>query len=84
VVTSRIAAGGVDAEPGAHLLVADSPSEQAAAIITVLESPNERQRLARAGRERMLSHHSWTKSMARLDGIVERCVSKFNRQVQAA
>ena len=84
VVTSRIAAGGVDAEPGAHLLVADSASEQAAAIVTILESPDERQRLARAGRERMLSHHSWTKSMTRLDGIVERCVRKFNRQVQAA
>ena len=84
VVTSRIAAGGVDAEPGIHFLVADSPSEQAEAIATVLESPDERQRLAVAGRERMLSHHSWTKSMDRLDGIVERCIGKFNGRLGTA
>ena len=45
-----------------------------AAILCVLEDRSERARLARAGRERMLSHHSWTQSMHRLDGIVERCV----------
>lgn len=77
VVTSRIAAGGVDAEPGVHFLTADSPSEQVEAITKLLESPGERQRLAIAGRERMLSHHSWKASMKRLDGIIERCVGEF-------
>ena len=52
VVTSRVAAGGVDAEPGVHFLVADSPSEQADAITALIESEGERQRLARAGRAR--------------------------------
>ena len=77
VITSRIAAGGVDAEPGAHLVVADAPQEQADAIVKVLDSPAERQRLALAGRQRMLSHHAWGQSMKRLDAIVERCVARF-------
>jgi hypothetical protein len=77
VVAGRIAAGGVDAEPGRHLLVADTAGEQIEAILGLVDSPDERRRLAEVGRARMLSHHSWSGSMRRLDGIVERCVSAF-------
>jgi sugar transferase (PEP-CTERM/EpsH1 system associated) len=80
VVTSRVAAGGVDAEAGAHLVVADSPREQAEAIIRLLDSPAERHRLALAGRQRVLSHHAWAQSMKRLDGIVERCMGQFKKR----
>ncbi len=83
VVTSGLAAGGVDAEAGAHLVIADSPDAQADAIARLLESPAERQRLALAGRARVLSHHAWERSMTRLDGIVERCVTS-RRQRQGA
>ena len=74
VVTSRAAAGGVDAEPEAHLLVADSAAEITQAILRIADNPAERQRLAVAGRERMLSHHAWPRSMQRLDGIIDRCL----------
>lgn len=77
VVTSRVAAGGVDAEAEAHLLVADTPPELAAAILRLVENPHERARLATSGRERMLSHHAWPRSMQRLDAIIERCTSGF-------
>ncbi len=77
VVTSSIAAGGVDAEAGAHLLVADTPQETADALLRLVEQPAERARLAQAGRARMLSHHAWPHSMARLDGIIERCITTF-------
>ena len=80
VVTSRVAAGVVDAEAGAHLVVADSLREQAEAIIKLLDSPAERHRLALAGRQRVLSHHAWAQSMKRLDGIVERCVGQFKKR----
>jgi polysaccharide biosynthesis protein PslH len=80
VITSRMAAEGVDAQAGAHLVVADSPREQAEAIIKLLESPAERQRLALAGRQRMLSHHAWPQSMKRLDEIVERCIARFKER----
>jgi sugar transferase (PEP-CTERM/EpsH1 system associated) len=74
VVTSDIAAGGVDAVAGEHFLVASSAAEYEAAIVAILNSPHERSRLAQAGRARMQSHHDWELSMRRLDGIVQRCI----------
>lgn len=72
VVTSQAAAGGVDAEAEKHFLVARTAHEHADAALRILENPAERQRLATAGRERMLSHHNWNSSMQRLDAIVGR------------
>ena len=77
VVTSSAAAGGVDAVRHDHLLVADTHTEQYAALLRILEDPQERTRLALAGRARVLSNHAWPASMRRLDGIIERTVSSF-------
>jgi sugar transferase (PEP-CTERM/EpsH1 system associated) len=77
VVTTSVAAGGVDAIAGEHLLVADSPQTQCMAIEALLEDPLRRDRFARAGRARVLSHHAWPQTMQRLDGFIDRCVSSF-------
>ena len=77
VVTSSMAAGGVDAQSEKHFLVADNPDQYASAILRILDDPAERTRLARAGRDRMLGHHAWPNSMARLDAIVDRCITAF-------
>jgi glycosyltransferase involved in cell wall biosynthesis len=74
VVTSRVAAGGVDASSPEHFLAASSPEEYTDAILRIVDDPAERRRLSAAGRERMLSHHNWEKSMQRLDGIIARCL----------
>jgi hypothetical protein len=74
VVTSGVAAGGVDALAQEHFLVADNYEQHAAAVLRILEDRNERQRLADAGRARMLSHHDWGRSMQRLDSVMERCL----------
>lgn len=79
VVTSTVAAGGVDAQAEEHFLVADSPAGYAEAVLRILDSPAERNRLAIAGRERMLSNHAWPNSMRRLDGIVERCLVAYKQ-----
>jgi hypothetical protein len=76
VVASGVAAGGVDALVPEHLLAASAPDEYVEAILRVLDHPEERARLARAGRGRMLSHHTWPQSMRRLDAIVERCLAQ--------
>jgi polysaccharide biosynthesis protein PslH len=76
VVSSRIAAGGVDAVAGEHLLVASTPQEYTDAILRVLNDPSERERLSQAGRKRMLTHHAWNASMQRLDEIIARCVPR--------
>ncbi len=74
VVCSRVAARGTDAVPGGHLLTADTPDEICGAILRLLNDPAERERFSRAGRARMLSHHSWTHAMARLDELVALCL----------
>ena len=63
VVTTSVAAGGVDAMAQEQLVVADSHAQQVAAVLQILEHRTERQRLAIAGRNRMLSHHDWEGSM---------------------
>lgn len=80
VVTSTIAAGGVDAESVTHFLVADTPQAYADAIMQIVDSPAERDRLAVAGRQRMLSHHAWPRSMVRLEGIIDRGIANFSRK----
>lgn len=83
VVTSRVAAGGVDALDGEHFLAAATPEEYARAILRILESPAERARLSAAGRARMLTHHAWDHSMRRLDRIIERCLAARGRPAVA-
>jgi sugar transferase (PEP-CTERM/EpsH1 system associated) len=77
VVASGVAAGGVDAVAGEHFAVASTPEEYAQAILRTLGDPAERRRLAAAGRERMLSHHAWDRSMQRLDRIIDRCLNSW-------
>jgi polysaccharide biosynthesis protein PslH len=80
VVTSRVAAAGVDAVPGEHFLVADGSQETADAVLKLLGDRRERARLAQAGRARVCSHHSWAAAFERLDGIIGRC---FGPRLQA-
>lgn len=80
VVSSKVAAAGVDAVAGEHLLVADTPQAYAEAILRIVDDPAERERLACAGRQRMLSHHAWPHSMERLDAIVERALARFREE----
>lgn len=70
VVCSRAASGGVDAVAGQHLLAYDTREQQVEAVLQVLGDPGLRERLARAGLERVLSHHSWASSMQRLDALI--------------
>jgi sugar transferase (PEP-CTERM/EpsH1 system associated) len=85
VVCSSLAAGGVDAVPGEHLLIADTPQDNCDAILRLLTDPQERDRLARAGRARALTSHAWVNSMKRLDAIIERCLAAYqpHRQLEA-
>jgi hypothetical protein len=83
VVTSAVAAGGVDAVPGEHFLVANSAEGCASGVLRILENPSERARLAAAGRGRMVSHHAWEKSVQRLDRIIERCLSAHRQSFGA-
>ncbi len=80
VVASPAAAEGVDAVPGRHLLVAATPDEFADAVLQLMESSEERRRLAEAGRARVLSHHDWERALRRLDDLVDECRSAFDKR----
>lgn len=76
VVSSRLAAAGVDAVPGEHLLVADTPEEYRDAILGLLADPERRERMALAGRRRMLENHSWDRAMERMDELIASLVGR--------
>lgn len=79
VVSSATAAKGIDAEPGEHFLAAEDARDLAAMTLRLLQDTAERDRLAKAGRARMESHHNWPASMRRLDKIIEDCLSLKKR-----
>ncbi len=83
VVTSRMAAAGVDALDNDHFLVAQTPDDYVRAIVRILDDATERHRLSVAGRRRMLTHHAWDHSMRRLDAMIERCLSRHQGWSQA-
>jgi glycosyltransferase involved in cell wall biosynthesis len=80
VVCSRQATGGVDCVPGEHLLEFSDNEQFVAKVLGILESPEERRRLALAGRARVLSNHSWPSSMQRLDGLIAATMERVDRQ----
>lgn len=84
VVASEIAGLGIDAISPDHFLSANDAEGYARAIVEVLNNPAERDRLAQAGRARMLSHHHWPASLERLDAIIERCVRTWNTDTAQA
>ena len=80
VVTSTLAAGGVDAVKGEHLVVADDAGSCARAILKVMQDRSERHRLSEAGRARVMSHHHWPNSMYRLDVILGRAMMRYQQR----
>jgi hypothetical protein len=80
VVCSRQAAGGVDAVVGEHILAYEQPAELVDSVIQLLNSPDMRAKIAAAGRERVLTNHSWPSSMRRLDAMI---ASRFAARLAA-
>lgn len=76
VVCSIAASQGVDAVAGEHLLTASGTAQYVEAIRRIIESPMLRERIARAARERVLTHHAWGRSMARLDQLIETALER--------
>ena len=76
VVCSPLAARGVDAVPGEHLLTASQPEDFADAVVGLLREPAWRATLAMHARQRVLSHHNWASSMQRLDDLLDQCLSQ--------
>jgi glycosyltransferase involved in cell wall biosynthesis len=59
VVSTSVGIDGLDLLAGEHVLVADRPEEFAQAVRTLLHEPELRQRLALAGRQRVVERYDW-------------------------
>jgi sugar transferase (PEP-CTERM/EpsH1 system associated) len=69
VVSTTIGVEGIDATPGEHLLVADTPAEFARAVTILLHDPAEAARLARNARQLVVDRYDWRTALAGLDRI---------------
>jgi sugar transferase (PEP-CTERM/EpsH1 system associated) len=72
VVATTVAAGGVQAEAGTELLVADDPKSFAGAVVHLLGEETLRVRMGEAARNVMERIYAWDVQLAALDAVVER------------
>ncbi len=69
VVTTSIVNEGIRAEPGAHLLLADTPAETASQVARLLRDPALSARLGQAARAFVRERFSWEGAARRLRAI---------------
>ena len=69
VVATGLAAEGLEAEDGTHLLIGDTPEVFAAHTIHLAEHPDLRSRFGRAGRDLVETSYGWDTVIARLEQV---------------
>ncbi len=62
MVSTSIGAEGLPVPEGEAILIADDPAAFAGAVVSLLESPEFRDRIATCARELMVGEYSWTTS----------------------
>ncbi len=80
VISSRTAARGVDAVTGDHILAATSADEYVAHISKIFDDEAERDRLAKAGRDRVTTHHNWPRAMALFVKAIDQGMEIFHKK----
>lgn len=70
VVATSAAAEGIKAQPGKHLLVADSPDEFAQAILTLLKDPSKALQIGWQARILVENHYLWEKQLRKLERLL--------------
>lgn len=77
VVATAVAASGIGAVSGEHLLVADSPRDFAAAAVRLLSDRELRERLGRNGRELVRERFSWRLKAEETDRIYREVLERI-------
>lgn len=80
VVTTPHAVSALAIEPGRDLLVADSPTAYAQAILAILADPQLQDRLGRNGRIYVEQHHHWPNVAARLETVYAEAIAAIARK----
>jgi glycosyltransferase involved in cell wall biosynthesis len=80
VVCTSAALAGLDAKEDREALIARAPEEFAEQVLQVCSNASLAQRLARAGRRYVESHHSWENTTWRLTGVYE--LARFEEHIE--
>jgi glycosyltransferase involved in cell wall biosynthesis len=75
VVSTRLGAEGIEAEPGRDLLLADEPDAFAQAVVRVLGDAALRERMGAAARALARERYAWTAAGHALEGLVQECLA---------
>jgi glycosyltransferase involved in cell wall biosynthesis len=79
IVSTTNGATGVDVSDGVELLIADSPTEFAAAILHLLNDPELRKRMGEAGRAKACAKYDWQKLGDEFAAVLEWTVEQGRR-----
>lgn len=80
VVATSVSNHGIGATPGKHLLIADDPAEFAAAVVRLLQDPNLRERLGRAGQEFVRTRYDLEVALERWEETWEGMIRKHRQR----
>lgn len=70
VVSTSLGVEGLDVVDGEHLLIADQPEDFTRAVARLLDSPEERERLAAAGRRLVEERYDWQEIAGRFERLI--------------
>jgi len=84
VVASPLAARGVRGEPGLHFEVAEFAADFASHVVRLLQRPETRRELGRAGRACVEAHYTWERNLAGLEVLLARAAGRPEPAGQAA
>ncbi len=74
VVSTTKAVSALAVQPGKDILVADKPADIADAVVRLLDDPQLREQVARAGRAYVENNHQWTAIVGRLEEIYDEAI----------
>jgi glycosyltransferase involved in cell wall biosynthesis len=72
VVASPLASEGIEVQPGLHLRVGAGADDIAREVLDLLAHPGEADRMARAGRDRVVERHAWSAVLPALGDWLDR------------
>lgn len=76
VVSTTIGAEGLPVPDGEAILIADDPAEFADAVVTLLDTPDRRERLAERARALMMDEYSWATVAKRFLTLLNQAVTR--------
>ena len=71
VIATSKGAEGLEAEPGKHLLIADTPEDFAYEVVRLLKEPNLRQQLVNNAYQLVTNKYNWPVVMPRFLNLIE-------------